>query len=84
MYIFENSFRHILSPVTSINNFTIKLIIQIMYKVKWRRGSVVGIATGYWLGDRGVGVQVPVGSRIFSSSRRPDRLWGPQNLLFNG
>jgi hypothetical protein len=26
--------------------------------------SVVGIATGYGLDDRGVGVRVPVGSRI--------------------
>jgi hypothetical protein len=25
----------------------------------------------------GVGVRVPVGSRIFSSSRPPYRLWGP-------
>jgi hypothetical protein len=41
------------------------------------RGSAVGIATGYGLDDRGVGVRVPVGSRIFSSPRRPDRLWGP-------
>jgi hypothetical protein len=31
------------------------------------RGSVVGIATGYGLDDRGVGVRVPVGSRIFST-----------------
>jgi hypothetical protein len=33
--------------------------------------SVVGIATGYKLDDRGVGVWVPVGSRIFSKSSRP-------------
>jgi hypothetical protein len=35
--------------------------------------SVVGIATGYGLNDRGVGVRVPVGSRIlfFSTSSRP-------------
>jgi hypothetical protein len=38
------------------------------------RNSVVGIATGYGLDDRGVEVRVPVGSRIFSSPRRPDRL----------
>jgi hypothetical protein len=25
-----------------------------------------------------------IGRRIFSSPRRPDRLWGPPNLLFNG
>jgi hypothetical protein len=41
------------------------------------RDSVVGIATGYGLDDRGVEFRVPVGSRIFSSPRRPDRLWGP-------
>jgi hypothetical protein len=35
--------------------------------------NVVGM-TGYGLGDRGVGVRVRVGSRIFSSPRRPDRL----------
>jgi hypothetical protein len=46
--------------------------------------SAVGIATGCWLDDQGVGVRVPVGSRIFSSSRRPDRPWGPPNLLSNG
>jgi hypothetical protein len=48
------------------------------------RDSVVGIAAGYGLNDRGVGVRVPVGSRIFSSPRRPDRLWGPPSLLSNG
>jgi hypothetical protein len=37
------------------------------------RDSSVGIATDYRLDDRGVGVGVPVGSRIFSSPRRPDR-----------
>jgi hypothetical protein len=31
------------------------------------RDSSVGIATGYGLDDLGVGVPVPVGSRIFSS-----------------
>jgi hypothetical protein len=48
------------------------------------RDSTVGIATGYGLDGQGVGVQVPVGSRIFSSPRRPDRFWGPFNLLSNG
>jgi hypothetical protein len=48
------------------------------------RDSVVGIATSYRLDDRGVGVRVPVGSRIFSSPNRPDRLWGPPNLLSSG
>jgi hypothetical protein len=43
------------------------------------RDSSVGIATGYGLDDR-----VPVGSNIFTSPYRPDRLWGPPNLLKNG
>jgi hypothetical protein len=48
------------------------------------RVSTVGIATGYGLDDRGVGVRVPVGTKIFSSPRRPDWLWGPPNLLSIG
>jgi hypothetical protein len=48
------------------------------------RDSAVGIVTGYWLDDRGVGVRVPVRSRIFTSPCRPDRLWGLPNLLRNG
>jgi hypothetical protein len=45
------------------------------------RDNVDGIATGYGLDD---GVRVPVGSRIYSSPCRPDRLWGPTKLLSNG
>jgi hypothetical protein len=37
------------------------------------RGSVVDVATGYGLDDRGVGFRVPVGSRIFTSPLRSDR-----------
>jgi hypothetical protein len=33
----------------------------------WSRDSIVGIVTGYRLDDLGFGVQVLVGSRIFSS-----------------
>jgi hypothetical protein len=40
------------------------------------RDSVVGIATGYGLDDREVGVRVAIGFRIFSSPCRLDRLWG--------
>jgi hypothetical protein len=42
------------------------------------------LSTSYGLDDREIGVRVPVGSRIFSSPNRPDRLWGPPNLLSNG
>jgi hypothetical protein len=50
-------------------------------KQKQSRDSAVGIATGYGMDDWEVGVRVPVGSSMFSSPRRPDRLWGPPNLL---
>jgi hypothetical protein len=46
--------------------------------------SVVGIVTSYGLDDQEVGVRIPIGSRMFSSPYRPDRLWGPPNLLSNG
>jgi hypothetical protein len=43
-----------------------------------------GVATGHELDGRMVGVRVSVGSRIFSTLYRPDRLWGPPDLLSNG
>jgi hypothetical protein len=43
--------------------------------------SAVSIATGYGLDDRGVGIRVPVGTKIFPSPYRPDRLWGLPSLL---
>jgi hypothetical protein len=48
------------------------------------RDSVVNIAASYWMDDRGVGVRVPVGANIFTSTCRSDRLWGSPNLLSNG
>jgi hypothetical protein len=44
----------------------------IIKQLSGSRDNVVGIATGYGLEDRGVGVQVPVGSRILTSPRLPD------------
>jgi hypothetical protein len=46
--------------------------------------GAVCIATRQRLDDREVRVRVPVGSRIFSSPRRPDRLWGSPNHLSSG
>jgi hypothetical protein len=43
--------------------------------------TVVGIETVYVL-DHGVGVRVPVGARIFTSTCQ-DRLLGPLSLLSN-
>jgi hypothetical protein len=59
------------------NNNTLLLLFR-------SRGSIVGIVTSFGLEDRGVGVRVPVGSRIFCSPNRPDRLWGSPNLLTEG
>jgi hypothetical protein len=42
------------------------------------------MATGYGMEDGGVGIRVPVGSRIFTSPYRLDRLWYPLGLLANG
>jgi hypothetical protein len=47
------------------------------------RDSAVRTAIAYRLDDRGVGVRVPIVSTSFSSPGRPDRLWGPTNLLSN-
>jgi hypothetical protein len=56
---------------------------QFLLIVVQGRDSAVGTATDYGLDDRGVGVPVPVASRIFISRYVPDRHWGPPNLLFD-
>jgi hypothetical protein len=58
------------SPFKNIN-----FLLILFYRKS--RDSSVGIATGYGLDDQGVGVWVPVGTRIFTSLCSPDRLWGP-------
>jgi hypothetical protein len=61
------------------------LFILALIWLLWRsRDSIDRIATSYGLDDRGVGVRVPVESRIFFSPNNPSRLWGPPNLLSNG
>jgi hypothetical protein len=54
-----------------------------IYSVMVSHGSSVGIATGYGLDDWRVRVWVPVGSRIFASPYRTDRLRVPPSLLSN-
>jgi hypothetical protein len=54
----------------------VHVFLNIHYPPIVSRDSAVGIATGCGLEDREDGVRIPVGSRIFSSPRRPDRLWG--------
>jgi hypothetical protein len=45
--------------------------MDLIYSLRRGMDSVVGIATGYELDDRGVGFRVPVGSSIFSFPCRP-------------
>jgi hypothetical protein len=54
------------------------------YDLNGSRDSAVGIKTGYRRDDQGVGVQVPVWARIFTSPCHPGRLWDPSNLISNG
>jgi hypothetical protein len=69
--------------MTRIMKEAIVVYLQVLLQHSRSRDSAVGIATGYRLDDRGVGVRVPVWSRIFSSPRHPDGLCGPPNLLSN-
>jgi hypothetical protein len=76
-----------MSPVHTITYyFNICLILSFHLSADIpgkRRESAVGTATRYGLDGRGIGVWVQVGSKILSSPRRPDRLWGPPSLLSN-
>jgi hypothetical protein len=63
-----------ISPNIVSEYFTIRAVNNISTYTPWSRDSVVGIATSYGLDDRGVGVRVQVGARIFCSPNRPDRL----------
>jgi hypothetical protein len=74
--------RHIIQPTLSHNSSYGPFFYPNSYV--WSRDSAVGIETSYRMDDREVGVRVSEGSRIFSSSLHPDRLWGPPSLLSNG
>jgi hypothetical protein len=50
-----------------VGYFTTLPVSHTVYRRMRSRDSSVGIATGYKLDGRGIGVRVPVGSRIFSS-----------------
>jgi hypothetical protein len=58
--------------------------LKIMYMKCKSCSCAVGIATSYGLDDRGVGVRVPIGSRIFASPYQPFRLGCPLSLLSSG
>lgn len=56
---------------------THSIIIKFLYWHYYRScGKAVGIVTDFGLDDREVEVQVPVGSRMFTSPHNPSWLWG--------
>jgi hypothetical protein len=69
-------------PTTSRRTGTSILFFIFVYSWDRSRDMVVAIATGCRLDNREVRVRVPVGSRIFTSLYRLDRLWGSPNLLY--
>jgi hypothetical protein len=69
---------------TRFRNKTPRRHIFVSHQSYRSRDSAVGIMTDHRLDDRSVGVRVPVGSRIFPSPRRPDRLCPAPSLLSNG
>jgi hypothetical protein len=58
------------------------LYLMTLSTTQWSRDNSVSIATGYGLDDQGGGGSSSPGRvKIFTSPYRPDRLWGPPNLL---
>jgi hypothetical protein len=81
----SNSDPSVVQPVASLflrcRNCVFKYLDE--FNASKRRDNVVGIATGYGLDDRGVGVRVSVGTR-FLPPQCLDQLWGPPSFLSNG
>jgi hypothetical protein len=71
---------------TSYDKWTVRFVVpnKDLVMIYSHDRSVDGIVTGYGLDVRGVRARVPLGSRILTSPYRPDRSWGPSNLLSNG
>jgi hypothetical protein len=71
---------HDADPYGIIRNL-LDFIFRLLRIFLGSRDSAVGIATGYGLDYQGGGSSSPGGAKIFTSPYRPDRLWGPPNLL---
>jgi hypothetical protein len=71
----------ILFPLFPTSIFHSSLNFISYYTPLVRRDNAVGIAAGYGMHGRGIGVRVPVGRKIFSSSRRPGRFLDQRGFL---
>jgi hypothetical protein len=67
--IYEDDYKHCLAK--DVERSDCEILEGTLPALIGSRSSAVGIAAGYGLDDRGFGVQVPIGSRIFSTSSRP-------------
>jgi hypothetical protein len=67
-------------PVTNIMRSSPAFVSFIVYFLTHYRA---GIATGYRLNGRGVGIWVRVAVRFFRSPRLLDWFWGPPSLISN-
>jgi hypothetical protein len=70
--------------VDAISDDSVLYSLQLLHRYVMflrSRDSVTRIANGYVLDDPRVGIQVPVGSRIFSSPRRPAGVNEDESLL---
>jgi hypothetical protein len=63
-------------PELSASLPNIDCILYHCHLALWSRDNSVGIETGW-----PAVVRLPVGARDFPSPKRPDRIWGPPNLL---
>jgi hypothetical protein len=82
LYIFIKKLCHILKRNPHIS-FSLQACLK-CFPILHSAVVVSPFPSEIGLDDRRIGVGVPVGSRIFTSSRRPDRLWGLRNILSNG
>jgi hypothetical protein len=60
-----------------------RIILGDIYKGLGSRNTSVGIAIGYWLDGRGVGVQVRIGTIFLLFPCSPERFWGQLSVPFN-
>jgi hypothetical protein len=67
----------LLTSIPDIDQRILVVFIWLSTNFRWRLIAAVGIATGYGLDDRGVGVRVPVRSGLFTFPCRPYGFWGP-------
>jgi hypothetical protein len=85
-YIRKISWKNLEAAVIYMKDKLEKILKQQLWPYRGINPAIAWRTEKYWLwaGRNRGRVWVPVESRIFSSARRRNRLWGPSSLLFNG